>query len=396
MFKQVSLAVLFVSMSFKAMACPYFEEAARRSSMSIQKNIKSISLGREDATEENFNRIIDDITGLYKEPLSQYSGILQIKKDWKSETNNAYAMSFLGYWKLMFYGSLFRDPLMTDDAFAMVVCHEIGHLLGGAPYYNGPGRASVEGQADFWATSVCFRKYMTIAPGRAPFKLHNKVKSNCDLQYHTVQDREICYRTGQASLETAEFLYSNSEQDWPSLESKPLPKIGYTNQGHPQSQCRLETFLAGSLCIYDESDEARVNRIHKSDLVTSSLCLNERKEMVEKRPGCWFHPDNNAFSIMRIYTKKGDRKFRVTYRPHFSGEYTISLKSTSDKVEMLNSAIVHKFKQSEKAKNLDFFYRFSESEADLNADYILAIEKDGSKIFNEKIKGWPMQFETEK
>lgn len=399
MLKHMTLAVLFTSMSFKAPACPYFEEAARRNSGNNQKSMKSAFYGRADATEENFNRIIDDITGLYKEPLSRYSGFLQIKRDWESGTDNAYAMSFLGYWRLMFYGSLFRNPLMTDDAFALVVCHEIGHLLGGAPYYNGPGRSSVEGQADFWATSVCFKKYMTIAPARTLFKVDDRLRDRCDLQYIAVQDREICYRTAQASMDIASFFNGNAKRDLLS-SSEPLTEKT-TYQGHPIARCRLDTYLAGSFCVNEESSDERMNRIHKSRLVTSSLCLDEKKELVEKRPGCWFHPYNNELSIIRVYSKNSDdRKYRVIYKPHLAGEYTLTLKPNSDKIVITNPVVVQKFKLSDKAKDLDFYYRFSrpgaENKDDFDTNYTLTIEKEGSKIYSEEIKGWPMMFETER
>jgi hypothetical protein len=35
------------------------------------------------------------------------------------------------------FGGLARHELVTDDGFMMVVCHETGHHLGGAPRYNG-------------------------------------------------------------------------------------------------------------------------------------------------------------------------------------------------------------------------------------------------------------------
>ena len=46
-----------------------------------------------------------------------------------------------------------RRPEMTEDAFMIIVCHEIGHHLAGMPQYD--EWAAIEGQADFFATHAC-------------------------------------------------------------------------------------------------------------------------------------------------------------------------------------------------------------------------------------------------
>lgn len=62
---------------------------------------------------------------------------------------------------MMILGGTTRVEGMTKDAYAAVVCHELGHVLGGAPYQtiNGVEWASAEGQADFFAASVCLPGY---------------------------------------------------------------------------------------------------------------------------------------------------------------------------------------------------------------------------------------------
>jgi hypothetical protein len=57
------------------------------------------------------------------------------------------------------YGGLARHGEITPDGFALVLCHEIGHHLGGVPRYSGAnGWASNEGQSDYFAATKCLRR----------------------------------------------------------------------------------------------------------------------------------------------------------------------------------------------------------------------------------------------
>jgi len=59
------------------------------------------------------------------------------------------------------FGGLARHETMTPDGFATVVCHELGHHLGGVPKkfsWFGNSWASNEGQADYFGIMKCLRK----------------------------------------------------------------------------------------------------------------------------------------------------------------------------------------------------------------------------------------------
>ena len=55
-------------------------------------------------------------------------------------------------------GGYARQTLMTPDTFRLVLCHELGHILGGAPKKGPNHLASVEGQADYYSTAKCMRR----------------------------------------------------------------------------------------------------------------------------------------------------------------------------------------------------------------------------------------------
>tara|TARA_R110000868_G_scaffold117600_13_gene312440 strand:+ start:10455 stop:11132 length:678 start_codon:yes stop_codon:yes gene_type:complete len=103
----------------------------------------------------------------------------------------------------------------------LFLCHELGHLLGGAPKIirrNGKTSwSSVEGQSDYYASSVC----MPI------------------LGYTNSEVIEISYQMVKI------FAELKGARQLPSLEVRDENKVSKTIQGHPNLQCRLDTLVAG-------------------------------------------------------------------------------------------------------------------------------------------------------
>ena len=72
---------------------------------------------------------------------------------WESTSINAQAWC-LGESHVRVYGGLARNPFLTRAGLSLVLAHETGHHLGGAPYDPAMPWLSWQGQADFWAASV--------------------------------------------------------------------------------------------------------------------------------------------------------------------------------------------------------------------------------------------------
>ena len=113
-----------------------------------------------DMTEARFNEIIDEVDAVYAPIVKQRGGNLKWARKWDDGTVNASAQRFFTTYQVNMFGGLARHELVTDDAFALVVCHELGHHLGGAPKVGGLMMrwASNEGQSDYFASLKCFRK----------------------------------------------------------------------------------------------------------------------------------------------------------------------------------------------------------------------------------------------
>ena len=121
------------------------------------------SLNQQPVTEEDFNIITKKIHKLYAPMIKEkYNVELIIETDWLSPVVNANASREENVWKVHVAGGMARAKGMSKEALTLVVCHELGHHLGGAPrsHLYG-GWPSAEGQADYWATSKCLKNYYT-------------------------------------------------------------------------------------------------------------------------------------------------------------------------------------------------------------------------------------------
>ena len=93
--------------------------------------------------------------------IAEFKAPLILEANWKSPYFGAGVYFHESAYRLMILGGTTRIEGMSVDAYAALVCHEIGHLIGGAPYQTIPGAewSSSEGQSDFFAASVCLPRY---------------------------------------------------------------------------------------------------------------------------------------------------------------------------------------------------------------------------------------------
>ncbi|MBY0412566.1 MAG: hypothetical protein K2Q18_00300 [Bdellovibrionales bacterium] len=101
------------------------------------------------------------ISALFEKELSAQRKTLHIDAQWESPYFGAGISFYNDIYRLMILGGTTRVPDMTVNAYVALICHELGHLLGGLPYQTIPHAqwSSSEGQADFFAASVCLPKY---------------------------------------------------------------------------------------------------------------------------------------------------------------------------------------------------------------------------------------------
>lgn len=170
---------------------------------------------------------------------------------WNDGTINAQAYYQGGYCMVDAFGGMARYPRMTNASFIAVMCHELGHFMGGAPLYPGD-RLSNEGESDYWSTLYCMRKMGL--NGRA------------------------------AAVTLARVLAELTGEGAPSTGTKDRTVVRRTVHEHPRAQCRLDTMLAGQYCNGS-------GRMSPADPRVGA-CYKYPNGVADTgdRPRCWFKP----------------------------------------------------------------------------------------------------------
>lgn len=243
-------------------------------------------------SQDQFNAVIDRLETIYTPIVSNLGGKLEIARKWDDGTVNANAMRSGKTWKVNMFGGLARHNTITEDGFSLVLCHEIGHHLGGAPKVGGlfNGWASNEGQSDYFAALKCLRKAFlndnneeVVATLNAPEILVN----SCAKAYPNKDEKNICIRIGMAGMSVANFFAAMRNQSAPKFETPDTNVVSTTDHKHPAYQCRLDTYFQGSLCEINMNED-----VDQKDEVKGT-CHKTLGHSTGLRPLCWFKPKVN-------------------------------------------------------------------------------------------------------
>jgi hypothetical protein len=285
--KKLSQGLLFATLvlSVPVLACSIDgkEGFLPKNSMNIPVNTKAPT----GISEEQFNEVIDSVESIYSPIVSQMGGKLEVARRWTDGTVNAYAERDGETWKVSMFGGLARHRTITVDGFALVVCHELGHHIGGAPRYAGDDWAANEGQSDYFATLKCLRRvWLNEDNALAVSKLEvpEYLKESCSNAWSNPADQALCIRGAMAGDSVARLFASMS---WakPAKFDTPDPKqVTRTNDNHPATQCRLDTYFQGALC------EKSFNEDVTFDSEVTATCHGSTGHTNGLRPRCWFKP----------------------------------------------------------------------------------------------------------
>ncbi|MCB0411545.1 MAG: hypothetical protein KDD22_03415 [Bdellovibrionales bacterium] len=240
-------------------------------------------------TEDEFNAVLDEFEEVYQPIVTEAGGKLDVRRKWNDSTVNASAQRMGNTYVLNMFGGLARYHNMNKDGFMLVVCHEAGHHLGGAPKVSGwfNNWASNEGQADYYATLRCLR-YIWDDEENRQWLENNEVdpiaKTKCEETFNTQEEEVLCMRTAAAGQAMAFFFQDvRKETTIPKFDTPDPKEVSKTDDAHPATQCRMDTYLTGSVCLHD---------IHQalSDEDPKVGTCNEGAETIGTRPHCWYKP----------------------------------------------------------------------------------------------------------
>jgi hypothetical protein len=146
--------------------------------------------------------------------------------------------------------------------------------------------ASVEGEADYFATLKCLRKLFADEDNESVvnnMEVKPLVKESCEHQHTDRALQLICIRSAMASEPLAQLLAELRGDGVPDFSTPDGSKASRTVQSHPPAQCRLDTYFNASVCTADSNQ----------DLSDSELYVGACKSDVQPsgaRPLCWFAP----------------------------------------------------------------------------------------------------------
>lgn len=208
-------------------------------------SVMTTSSAAEELSEGQFAEILGIFAKSYPDIIFQGS--------WTNDTLNAQALRFDQTRVVVIYGGLARHPSMTLDSLTLMICHEVGHHKGGAPYFpdilGNISWASAEGAADYYSVQGCFNQMapqLRSLPPKLPAKETSLLSQTC-----ANQDIEICSRALVAGTITAQlqWLVLTKDDPAPSLDKIETDIAPTTLLDYPTPQCRLDTFRASALSL---------------------------------------------------------------------------------------------------------------------------------------------------
>ncbi len=256
----------------------------------VPENSLKIMVGDKDAggiTKAQFDAVIDKIEPMYAPIIAAKGGHLTVVRNWDDGTVNAYAEQNGKEWTVQMFGGLARHKTITQDGFHLVLCHELGHHLGGAPKYADEDWASNEGQADYFATMKCLRNVWLKEDNQAivkKLKAPKGLTDSCEKQWSNMNDRAICIRGGMSGDSVARLFSALSYEPAAKFETPDSNVVSSTNDAHPATQCRLDTYFQGALCEKSYTEE------FGKDSEVIGACHASTGQKIGTRPLCWFKP----------------------------------------------------------------------------------------------------------
>jgi hypothetical protein len=243
-----------------------------------------------------FDAVITRVENIFR-PLikSKFGATLTVERRFDDPTVNAFANQLSDtQWEVHMFGGLARRPEVTEDGFAMVLCHEIGHHIGGFPFVGPQDFAADEGQADTFATGVCAAKVLTRDTRRdaeARANIPAGQRALCDATNRTTASRNVCYRATLAGKSLADLLGA-LEGGTVSFDVTDPNVVTETDHEHPAAQCRLDTYVAAALCGASKWNDALIPgkrfRDRNSRAAQTEAFQHSCTAGAQARPRCWF------------------------------------------------------------------------------------------------------------
>lgn len=228
MFRYVSRVLIRAHIALLLCFCSYQSQAFQCPTDRPDFFCRSVeSYPNSQIKEVDFYLIPSRIISLFQ---IESSRPIILKASWESPYFGAGVSLQNDQFELMILGGTSRIDHMTPSAYAAIVCHEAGHILGGAPHQTIQGAewSTSEGGADYFSAKVCLPKYFS-SIGITQENIPAKVE-------------EAGYEMFDALRPYDSSGFSNELIRYQFIA--PATNISLINT-YPSLQCRYENYLPG-------------------------------------------------------------------------------------------------------------------------------------------------------
>ncbi len=211
-------------------------------------------------SESEADRVIERFKTIFSSPFLEATfKDLVFVKDFRKFEKRAYIEEKSLFFRVTIERGLIDARETTSDSFALILCHELGHAMGGAPYKKSKTMdqfgetittvswSSAEGQADYYATSSCMKKYLEEEDNGDFLQNADIPDSLIDRCSQNTQDplgQAICIRSALAIIPALTII--NPNKDSLSFSTPDQNLSDSTLLGYPTLQCRMDTYLHGA------------------------------------------------------------------------------------------------------------------------------------------------------
>jgi len=200
-------------------------------------------------------------------------------------------------WFIKIWGGIPKFPSATGDTYTLILCHELGHHLGGYPFYSHDANewAAAEGQADYWATQACAKRLW-----RDEINVNTTFSgvknTGCETLFVEENEVNLCKRIYRAVDINAELEGKTSKGGLPSIQRRDTSVVRELLVSHPKAQCRVDSMLMGLRCprefdfsyIPGRGNPLGQNTLSSENQARMSSCFTADGYTHGTRPLCWF------------------------------------------------------------------------------------------------------------
>jgi hypothetical protein len=252
-------------------------------------------------TTAQYRALIDRVMAEFSSEFQKHNAEIEIVFHENSSGTGAFTWRKDGgrTWEFHFYDGVLRIQNITADVLSLIVCHELGHHLGGYPFKDNSTWSAAEGQADYFSTHACApRLWKNDTHLNASFaaRISTKYREKCDSAFSSASQirRDLCYRAIFA-MDAMRYYEGHNLKSLPSLDRPDSNRVNQTNTNHPSAQCRIDTQLAGAFCSRPFDFNTVPGHLGQGENTSEaerdsarSHCEDNSFQYYMKRPRCWF------------------------------------------------------------------------------------------------------------